>query len=115
MKKLLLIGSIVLVIGLLIAGSTTSIFAHGSDDGEVTPANGVAWEAMHEACEDGDWESMEEAAEEVHGEDFSDMPCHDESYDGSRVPTGGWGGGMGGHMGGGMIGGGWGGMTGGMH
>ena len=71
MKKLLMIGSIVLVLGLLIIGSTTTIFAHGPDDGGVMPADEEAWEAMHEACEDGDWEAMVEAAEEVHGEDWN--------------------------------------------
>ncbi len=45
MKKILLIGSIVLVLGLLIAGFTTPMFAHGPDDGEATPANEEAWEA----------------------------------------------------------------------
>ena len=90
MKKLLLIGSIVLVLGLLVVGFSTSIFAHGPDDGEATAADEGAWEAMHEACENGDWEAMHEAAEEVHGEDFDHM-----SY----------GGGMGGHMGRGMMGG----------
>ncbi len=94
MKKLLLIGSIVLVLGFLIVGSTTAIFAHGPDDATL---NEGAWEAMHEACENGDWEAMAAAAEKAHGEDFGHM-----SY----------GGGMGGHMGGGMMGGGWGGMMG---
>ena len=88
MKKLLLIGSIVLVLGLLIVGFTTPIFAHSSDDGGDTPANEKAWETMHEACEDGDWEAMEESAEEVHGEDFDDMPCHDENDNASN--RGGW-------------------------
>ncbi len=94
MKKLLLIGSMVLVLGLLIAGFTAPVLAHGPDDGGATPANGGTWEAMHEACESGDWEAMAEAAEEVHGEDFDDMPCHDED---DYAPNGG--GGMGGHMG----------------
>ncbi len=98
MKKLLLIGSIVLVLGLLIAGFTTPIFAHGPDDGGASPDNEKAWEAMHGACESGDWEAMAEAADEVHGDDFSHMPYHD-SYD----TTNRWGG-MGGHMGGGMMG-----------
>ncbi len=89
MKKLLLIVSIVLVLGLLIAGFTTPIFAHDPDDGRATLANGEAWEAMHEACEDGDWEAMTEAAEEAHGEDLGHM-----SYRG----------GIGGPMGGGMMG-----------
>ena len=100
MKKLLLIGSIVLVLGLLIAGFTTPIFAHSPDDGGATPANEEAWEAMHEACEDGDWEAMTEAAEEVYGDDFDYMPCHDEN---NYAPTNRWGG-MGGHMGRGMMG-----------
>ncbi len=51
----------------------------------MAPANEEAWEAMHETCENGNWEAMEEAAEEIHGEDFSDMPCHDGSYDGRNV------------------------------
>jgi len=100
MKKLLLIGSIVLVLGLLVAGFTTPIFAHGPDDGEAIPANEEAWEAMHEACESGDWEAMAEAAEEVHEEDFDYMPCHDEN---DHAPTDHWDG-MGGHMGRGMMG-----------
>ena len=78
-----------LVVGLLIVGFATPIFAHGSGDGGATLENEGAWEAMHEACANGDWEAMAEAAEEVHGEDFSHM-----SYRG----------GMGGHMGGGMMG-----------
>ncbi len=101
MKKLLLIGSIVLVLGLLIVGFTTPIFAHSPGDGEATPANEEAWEAMHEAYEEGDWEAMVETAEEVHGEDFDNMPCHDEDDYASDNHRGG----MGGHMGRGMMGG----------
>ncbi len=41
MKKLLLVGSIVLVLGLLIVGSATTIMAHGPGDGEATTASGV--------------------------------------------------------------------------
>ena len=99
MKKLLLIGSIVVVLGLLIAGFTTPIFAHGPDGGGATPDNDTAWEAMHEACESGDWEAMAEAAKEAHGEDFGHMPYHDED---DYAPVNRWGG-MGGHMGGGMM------------
>ncbi len=93
MKKLLLIGSIVLVLGLLIVGFTTPLFAHGPDDGGATPDNDKAWEAMHEACENGDWEAMAKAAEEAHGEDFDHMPYHDENY---HTPANRWGGMMGG-------------------
>jgi len=101
MKKLLLIGAIVLVLGLLIVGFTAPIFAHSPDDGGATPADEEMWETMHEACESGDWEAMAEAAEETHGEDFDYMPCHDED---DYTPDGGWGGHMGGHMGRGMMG-----------
>jgi len=92
LKKLILTVWIVIVLGLLIAGFTAPIFAHGPDDGGATPANEGAWEAMHEACESGDWEAMAEFAEEVHEEGSDYMPCHDEDhYDG-------------GHMGRGMMG-----------
>jgi len=99
MKKLRLIGLVVLVVGLLITGLVTPIFGHSPDDDEATPANGEAWEAMHEACESGDWEAMAEAAEGVHGEDLDYMPCHGE---GDYTPNR-WGG-MAGHMVGGMMG-----------
>jgi len=98
MKKLLIIGSMVLILALLAAGFTTPIFAHGPDDGEATPADEEVWEAMHEACESGDWEAMAEAAEEFHGNDFDDMPCHSE---GGYARN--WWDGMGGHMGRGMM------------
>jgi len=100
MKKFLLIGSILLVLGLLIVGLATPIFAHSPDGGGDTLADEEAWEAMHEACEEGDWEAMAEAAKEVHGEDFDAMPCHGEdgyTHTSHR-------GGMGGHMGRGMMG-----------
>ncbi len=100
MKKLLLIGSIVLVLALLIVGFTTPIFAHSPDDGGATPADEGAWEAMHEACENGDWETMAKAAEEVHGEDFDYMPYHDEN---DYAPANRWSS-MNGHMGGSMMG-----------
>ncbi len=100
MKKLLLVGSIALVLGLLIIGLTTPILAHDPNDGGAAPADEEAWEAMHEACEEGDWEAMTEAAEEVHGEDFGDMPCHDED-DHTHANHGDD---MGGHMGRGMMG-----------
>ncbi len=101
MKKLLLIGSIALVLGLLIAGFTTPIFAHSPGDGGTISADEGAWEAMHEACESGDWEAMAEAAREMHGEGFNNMPHHNE---GDHTMANGWSG-MGGHMGGGMMGG----------
>ena len=95
MKKFLLLGSIMLVLGLLIVGFVTPIFAHGPDDGGATPDGDAAWEAMHEACENGDWEAMAEAAEEAHGDDF-------DHHLGDYAPANRWGG-MGGHMGRGMM------------
>lgn len=77
MKKLLLIGSIILTLGLLIVGTTTPIFAHGPDDSEATAAEEETWEAMHEACERGDWDAMAETFKQIHGDS---MPYHDKSY-----------------------------------
>ncbi len=104
MKKLVLISSIVLVIGILIVGFAIPILAHDSDDGEAIPGDEASWEAMHEACEEGDWEAMTETAEELHGDDLANIPCHDEDYHGEAHDSlHGWGE-MGSHMGGGMMG-----------
>ena len=65
MKKLLLIGSIVLVLGLLIIGFTMPLFAQGPDNSRATPENDEAWEAMHEACENSDWEAIDDVAEDA--------------------------------------------------
>lgn len=81
MKRVLMIGIVIAVLAILIAGFTTPIFAHGPDGGQTAPADEEAWEAMHEACENGDWEAMTEAAEKVHGDDFDEMPCHAEDDD----------------------------------
>lgn len=80
MKRILLVGLVVASLGLLAAGFAIPAFAHGPGGGEAAPADQDAWEAMYEACVNGDWEAMAEAAEEAHGD------------------------GMGGHMGGGMMG-----------
>lgn len=108
MKKILLVGLVIATLSLS-AGFAIPVFAHGPVDREATPADQEAWEAMHEACEEGDWEAMAEAAERVHGEDFGYM--HGYGYyapdEGGRVPANRWGG-MGGHM----MGNGWGSMMG---
>ena len=67
MKKLLLIGSIVLVLGFLIISFTTPIFAHSPGNGGATPSNGETWEEMHRACENGDYEAMAEWHAQYHG------------------------------------------------
>jgi len=106
MKKYLLIGSALAILTLLTVVFAIPVLAHGPEDGETTSANQATWEAMHEACEDGDWEAMAEVAEEMHGNDFASMPCHDEGYyspdEGDRASPRGWGGMMGGGMMGGM-------------
>ena len=112
-KKILLVGLMITTLSLLV-GFTVPVLAHSPTEGDSGTPDQETWQAMHEACEEGDWESMAEAAEEVHGEDFSSMPCHDESYydveDGGQVPANRRGG-MGEDMGSGMMGG-WGGMMG---
>jgi hypothetical protein len=101
-RKISLI-SLVVISLILATGFAIPVLAHGPEGVEIELNDQEAWEAMHEACEEGDWEKMAEVAEEVHGKDFSSMSCHEESYyspgKGDRVPNSGWGG-MGGHMGG---------------
>ncbi len=79
MTKVLVVVLVMVTLSLL-AGLAIPAFAHWPEDREAPSADQEAWEAMHEACEEGDWEAMAEAAEEVHGEDFSSMPCHDKGY-----------------------------------
>jgi hypothetical protein len=99
MKKYLLIGSVLAILTLLTVVFAIPVLAHEPEDGETTSANQEAWEAMHEACEEGDWEAMAEAAEEAHGEDFDGMPYHDGDYTSANHM-----GGMGSHMGGNIMG-----------
>ena len=65
-NRLLLVGLVVVILGVLIAGFAAPIFAHGPDDGRATPSNGEAWEEMHRACENGDYEAMGEWHDEYH-------------------------------------------------
>ncbi len=59
-NRFLLIGLVVAISGILIAGFASPIFAHGPGDGGVTSSNGEAWEEMHQACENDDYEAMVE-------------------------------------------------------
>ncbi len=103
MKRILLIGLVIAVLSLMVTFSIPA-FAHGPTEGDSEIPDQETWQAMHEACEEGDWEAMEEAAEEFH-EEAGYGGCH--GYDtGDEDYTSGWGGTMGGHMGG------WGGMMG---
>ena len=65
-NKFLLIGLVVAILGVLIAGFASPIFAHGPGDGGVTPSNGEVWEEMHQACENDDYEAMGEWHAEHH-------------------------------------------------
>ena len=82
MKKLLIIGGVLAVLSLLIA--LLAIPANAGDPAETdTPLpEQETWQAMHQACGDGDWEAMEDAAKEFHGEDLSSMPCGDGDSEG---------------------------------
>ena len=105
MKRILLVGLTIVVLSLLTV-FTIPVFAHGPTEGDSGTPDQETWQAMHEACEDGDWDAMTEAAEEAHGEYSDDMPCHGYGYEDSeqdaRVSPGGWGR-MGDHMDGDMM------------
>ncbi len=106
MKKKLIIITVAVMVGLF-AGFAIPAFANGPQDGPQADQDG--WQAMHDACGQGDGEAMSRAAEEVHGADFSSMPCNGVDYDESQgeVGTSGAGmmNGMGGHMSGDNMGG----------
>ena len=66
-NRFLLVGLVIAILGILIAGFASPIFAHSPDDGRATPSNGEAWEEMHQACENNDYEAMDEGHAEYHG------------------------------------------------
>lgn len=80
MKKILFTILGIAGLSLLIAGVAVPAFAH---DTETTGAQGN-WNAMHEACEEGDWEAMEA----LHEEGFR----HYTDGDGEQSSWGHWGG-----------------------
>ncbi len=98
MKRILLVGLVIAVLSLIVAFSIP-VFAHGPTDGDSGTPDQETWQAMHEACEEGDWEAMVEAAEEFH-EEAGYGDCHDYGY-GDEDSAYSQGGMMGGHMGGG--------------
>ncbi len=59
-NRFLLVGLVMAILGVLIAGFAAPIFAHGPSGGRVTPSNGEAWDEMHQTCENGDYEAMVE-------------------------------------------------------
>lgn len=102
MKRNLFIG-LILVSLILAAIGAVPAFAHSSGGESANlDGGGGQWEAMHEACENGDWAAMTEAAEEAHGGDIDSMPCHgsEDENGGSTFRQGDM---MGAGMGGGMM------------
>ena len=65
-NRFLLVGLVVVILGVLIAGFTSPIFAHSPGGDEATSSNGEAWEEMHQACENDDYEAMGEWHDEYH-------------------------------------------------
>ncbi len=65
-NRFLLIGLVMAILGVLVAGFATPVFAHGTSGDMATPSNGEAWEEMHQACENGDYEAMVEWHAECH-------------------------------------------------
>jgi hypothetical protein len=104
MKRILLIGLV--VAGLAVVGYAIPVLAHGPEGTGTTTTNQDTWEAMYEACWNGDWEAMDEIAEAMHGEGYGYMPHHSEGYHTpeavGQAPDNHWGG-MWDHMGGGMM------------
>jgi hypothetical protein len=98
MKKILVVILIVVIVSLL--AFAIPAFAHNPNDESGDTTAQRTWEAMHDACEEGDWQAMVGAAEEVH-ENFDYALCHDNGYlDSQDGNPEGWGGMMGGHVGG---------------
>ncbi len=99
MKRILLVGLTIVVLSLLTV-FTIPVFAHGPTEGDSGTPDQETWQAMHEACEEGDWEAMAEAAEEAH-EGLGYASCHGNDYPASGEGSlNSWGGMMGGQMGG---------------
>ncbi len=59
-NRFLLVGLVVAILGVLIAGFASPIFAHGPDGDRTTLPDGEVWKEMHQACENGDYEAMDE-------------------------------------------------------
>ncbi len=118
MKKLLLIGSLIVVMGALFIIFGMPALAQRSDN--VTPPNQQAWQDMYQACRNGDWSAMADAAQRAHGDNWNGMMGGWSNPSGGNSGTGsGWGGMMGGGWGSpapssrGYSGNGWGSMMGG--
>ena len=108
MRKVLVIGSIIVGLALLAAVFASPVFARGPYGFGSAPPNQGPWEAMHEACQTGDWDAMLQAMQQAYGDSSGYPYCHgggpSAPNEGTQLPANRWGG-MGGHMGwGGMMG-----------
>ena len=65
-NRFLLVGLVVVILGVLIAGFASPIFAHSPDGGRATLPDGEVWEEMHQACENGDYQAMVAGHAEYH-------------------------------------------------
>ncbi len=94
MKRMLIVGLVVALMS-LVAVLAVPVFAHDPMEADSGTADQETWQAMHEACEEGEWEAMVEAAEEVHA-DLDYDSCHCDQYLNTEEGTpGSWGGMMG--------------------
>lgn len=92
MKKIALILAGIALLSLIIFAAVPAL-AHGPSDGETDDGT---WNAMYEACENGDYQAMADAAEEYHETYDNHCFVEDAADD--------WDGHMGGMMGGGWSG-----------
>ncbi len=65
-NRFLLVGLVVAILGVLVAGFASLVFAHGPDGSGATLSNGEVGEEMHQACENDDYEAMVEWHDECH-------------------------------------------------
>ncbi|MBI2869890.1 MAG: hypothetical protein HYX96_08715 [Chloroflexi bacterium] len=77
MKKVWIIGSITLALGILIGMFVVPLVASGAEGAE----GDGNWEAMHESCLNGDWEAMRQSAGGLSEADLAAMPCHGDLSD----------------------------------
>ena|SRR4030067_1798432 len=107
MRKFLLVTLLTAAAALLAVLFVVPAFAQGGEG--TIPEGQETWQAMHEACVNGDWQAMIDAMQEMHPD--GDMPCLNNGNGGTGggMMGGDWSGmhgGRGGMMGGGMMGGG---------
>ncbi|MDP2952363.1 MAG: hypothetical protein Q8O76_03495 [Chloroflexota bacterium] len=84
MKKTLAMAGVAAVALALVFGWALPALAQGN--GGAAPRGGQAWDAMREACANGDWQQMAELGCPVAG-DSGNAPCNGGSYAGPNGQT----------------------------